>query len=191
MYINDVLRMFRTSLPDSGKDYEYYGIDGRYPSLPYLEDVRTRFIQSVRTGKGKKKKYLILTMDDKCEFPIFCEKLRLELLNNWEKKNQPLGGGRKTQSEIIENLKKFKDLDSMSILMSDDSGEENLLYTECKLTSGITQYFPEMLDTPTQSGKSPMDVIKESEPFLKFMERVIVADGMHQFSKSIEFKNAA
>jgi hypothetical protein len=189
MYINDVLRMFRTSLPDSGKDYEYHGVDDRHPSSPYLEDVRTRFIQSVRTGNSKRKKYLSLTMDDKCEFPIFCEKLRLELLNNWEKKNQPLGGGRKTQSEIIENLKKFKDLDSMSILMSDDSGEENLLYTECKLTSGITQYFPEMLDTPTQSGKSPMDVIKKSEPFLKFMERVIVADGMHQFSKSIEFKN--
>jgi hypothetical protein len=189
MYIKDVLRMFRTSLPDSGKDYEYYGVDDRHPSSPYLEDVRTRFIQSVRAGKGKRKKYLSLTMDDKCEFPKFCEKLRLDLLHNWEKKNQPLGGGRKNQSDIIENLKKFKDLDSMSILMSDDSGEENLLYTECKLTSGITQFFPEMLDTPTQSGKSPMDVIKESERFLKFMERVIVADGMHQFSKSIEFKN--
>ena len=192
MYINDVLRMFRTSLPDSGKDYEYYGVDGRHPSSPFLEDVRTRFIQSVRTEKGKrKKKYLSLTMDDKCEFPKFCEKLRLELLDNWEKKNQPLGGSRKSQSKIIKDMRKFKDLDPSSILISDDSGEENLLYTECKLTSGICQYFPEMMDTPTYSGKSPMDVIKESEPFLKFMERVIVADGMHQFSKSIEFKNAA
>jgi hypothetical protein len=189
MYIKDVLRMFRTSLPDYGKEFEYFGVDDRHPSSPFLEDVRTRFIQSVRTGNGKKKKYLSLTMDDKCEFPKFCEKLRLELLNNWEKKNQPLGGGRKSQSDIIENLKKFKDLDSMSILKSDDSGEENILSTDPNLTSGITQFFPEMMDTPTQSGKSPMDVIKDSETFMKFMERVIVADGMHQFSKSIEFKN--
>lgn len=190
MYINDVLRMFRTSLPDYGKNIEYYGVDDRHPSSPCLADVRTRFIQSVRAEKGKrKKKYLSLTMDDKCEFPKFCERLRLELLNNWEKKNQPLGGGRKSQSEIIENLKKFKDLDPMSILKSDDSGEENILSTDPNYTSGITQYFPEMMDTPTQSGKSPMDVIKDSETFMKFMERVIVADGMYQFSKSIEFKN--
>ena len=128
-------------------------------------------------------------MNDKCEFPKFCEKLRLELLNNWEKKNQPLGGSRKSPSKIIENLKKFKNLDSKSILISDDSGEENILKTDSKLTSGISQYFPEMMDTPTFSGKSPMDVIKDSEKFLKFMERVIVADGMHQFSISIEHKN--
>lgn len=190
MYINDVSRMLRTSLPDSGKDWEYYGVDDRHPSSPYLEEVRTRFIQTVRDDNGKrKKKYLSLKMDDSYQFPKFCEKLRLELLNNWETKNQPLGGGRKSQSTIIENLKKFKDLDSKSILMSDDSGDENLLSTECKLTSGISQFFPEMMDTPTHSGRSPMDVIKNSESFMKFMESVIVSDRMHLFSKSIEYKN--
>lgn len=189
MYIKDVHRMFRTSLPDSEKNIEYNGVDDRHPSSPCLEDVRTMFIRSVRTGNGRRKKYLSLTMDDKCEFPKFCEKLRLELLKNWEKKNQPLGGSRKSQSKIIKDMRKFKDLDPNSILISDDSGEENVLKTDCKLTSSISQYFPEMLDTPTQSGKSPMDVIKDSEKFLKFMERVIVADGMHLFSKSIEYKN--
>lgn len=189
IYINDVRRMLKTSLPDCGKDYEFYGVDDRHPSSPYLEDVRTRFIQSVRTGKGRRKRYLSLEMDESFEFPRFCEKLRLELLHNWEKKNQPLGGSRKSQSTIIENLKKFKDLDSKSILMSDESGDEIVLKTTCKLTSGVGQYFPEMLDTPTYSGKSPMDVIKDPTVFLKFMERTIVADGMHLFSKSIEYKN--
>lgn len=189
MYINDVRKMTRISLPDCGKDYEYYGVDDRHPSSPYLEEVRTRFIQSVRTGKGRRKRYLSLEMNESCEFPRFCEKLRLELLHNWEKKNQPLGGSRKSQSTIMENLKKFKDLDSKSILMSDDSGDEIVLKTTCKLTSGVGQYFPEMLDTPTYSGKSPMDVIKDPTVFLKFMERTIVADGMHLFSKSIEYKN--
>lgn len=189
MYIKDILRMFRISIPESEKTIGYYGVDDRHPSSPCLEDVRTRFIQRVRATNGKKKKYLSLEMDDSYEFPRFCENLRLELLNNWEKKNQPLGGSRKNQSRIIKDLKKFRDLDSKSILMSDDSGEELVLKTTCKLTSGISQYFPEMMDTPTFSGKSPMDVIKKSEVFLKFMERVIVADGMHLFSKSIEYKN--
>ena len=93
------------------------------------------------------------------------------------------------EEQIIKDLKKFKDLNSKSILMSDDSDDEIVLKTTCKLTSGVGQYFPEMLDTPTYSGKSPMDVIKDPIVFLKFMERTIVADGMHLFSKSIEYKN--
>ena len=128
-------------------------------------------------------------MDENCEFPKFCEKLRLELMKNWEEKNQPLGGSRKSESKIISDLRKFKDLDPSSFLISDDSGEETVIKSSCKLTSGINQYFHEMMDTPTQSGKSPMDVIKNSETFMKFMERVIVADGMHLFTKSIEYKN--
>lgn len=189
MYINDVRRMLKSSLPDCGKDNEYYGVDDRHPSSPYLEDVRTRFIKSVREGKGRRKKYLVQNMDDSYEFPKFCEKLRLELLDNWEKKNQPLGGSRKNHQQIIENLIDFKNSDSKSILMSDDSGDENLLSTDRFITSGICQYFPEMMDTPTYSGKSPMDVIKNSESFMKFMESVIVSDRMHLFSKSIEYKN--
>jgi len=189
IYINDVRRMLRVSLPDCGKDYEYYGVDDSHTSSQYLEDLKTMFIQKVRAGKGKRKKYLSLEMDESCEFPKLCEKIRLELLNNWEKKNQPLGGSRKSHQQIIKDLKKFKDLDSKTILISDDSGEEIVLKTTCKLTSGVGQYFPEMLDTPTYSGKSPMDVIKDQSVFMKFMERAIVSDGMHLFSKSIEYKN--
>lgn len=189
IYINDVRRMLKTSISDCGKDYEYYGVDDRHLSSSYLEDVRTRFIQSVRTGKGRRKRYLSLEMDESFEFPRFCEKLRLELLHNWEKKNQPLGGSRKSHHQIIKSLQDFKDVDSKSILRSDDSGDENLLSTDRFLTPGINQYFPEMMDTPTHSGKSPMDVIKKSEPFLKFMEGVIVSDRMHQFTKSLEYKN--
>jgi hypothetical protein len=189
IYINDVRRMLKTSLPDSGKGNDYNGVDDRHPSSPCLNDVRTMFIQSVRATNGKRKKYHSLNMDEHCKFPKLCEKIRLELLGNWKKKNQPLGGSRKSHQQIIESLKEFKDADSKSILMSDDFGEENLLSTDRFLTSGISQYFPEMMDTPTYSGKSPMDVIKNSETFMKFMERVIVADGMHLFSKSIEYKN--
>ena len=85
--------------------YEEY--DFSTISNPLWEDLRTMFIQDVR----KMNNYISLTMNDKCEFPKFCEKLRLELLNNWEKKNQPLGGSRKSPSKIIENLKKFKNLE--------------------------------------------------------------------------------
>jgi len=149
------------------------------------EDLRTMFIQDVR----KLYKYVSLNMSEDSTFRVFTEKLRLELLKNWEEKNQALGGGRKNEMKIISDLKKFKDFDASSIQMSDDSGSLDVLKTGTKLTSGINQYFPEMMDTKTQSGKSPMDVIKDSEIFLKFMERVIVNDGLHLFTKSLEYKS--
>jgi hypothetical protein len=45
-----------------------------------------------------------------------------------------------------------------------------------------------MMDTPTASGKSPMDVIKTPDAFLEFLEKVIVKDRMHLFGKSPEYK---
>lgn len=149
------------------------------------EDIRTMFIQDIR----KIYKYVSLNMSEDSTFRVFTEKLRLELLKNWEEKNLPLGGGRKTEMKIIHELKKFKDLDALSIRMTDDSGSHDVLNTGSKLTSGINQFFPEMLNTPTQSGKSPMDVIKDPISFLKFMERVIVNDGLHLFTKSLDYKS--
>jgi len=185
MFIKDVQRMLKLFQLESGESIDYPDFEHDNPSRYSLEDLRTMFIKVIR----KRFKYFSLKMDEGCEYPKFCEKLRLELVKNLEEKNQPLGGCRKTQSQIISELKQFKDLDPSSILISDDFGDKTLLKTNCRLTSGINQYFHEMMDTPTQSGKSPMDVIKNSETFMKFMERVIVADGMHLFTKSIEYKN--
>jgi len=163
--------------------YDVYDFDTI--SNPYWEDLRSLFIRDVR----KIFKYVSLKMDEKSDFRLFCEKLRLEIEKNWKEKNQPIGGGMKNEDQIISELKIFKDLDPLSFLIADDSGKKNVLVTDIKLTSGIKQYFPEMLNTPTQTGKSPMDVIKDPKKFLKFIERIIVSDGKHLFTKSLEHKN--
>ena len=162
--------------------YQEYDFDTI--SNPLWEDLRTLFIKDVRILH----KYVSLQMDEKSPFRVFTEKLRLQLKKNWDEKHQPLGGGRKPELKIIRELTKFKDVDPSSIVMSDVNGNLDILNTGSRLTSGINQIFPEMMDTPTQSGTSPMDVIKDSEIFLMFMERVIVNDGLHLFTKSLEYK---
>ena len=152
---------------------------------PYYEDLRTLFIrETLKLDKSVWKK-----MDKNSAFLLFAEKLQLELLKNWNEKHQPLGGGRKTSEKIISELKRFKDIDPSTILMSDDSGQMNVLNTGKRLTSGINQYFHEMMDTPTASGKSPMDVIKDKDVFIDFLVKVIVNDRMHLFVKSPEYKS--
>jgi len=162
--------------------YEDYDFDNI--SNPYWEDLRTLYIREVQ----KLFKSVWKKMNKNSAFLLFAEKLRLELEKNWYEKHQPLGGGRKTNKKIISELKKFKDIDASTILMADDSGQMDVLNTGKKLTSGINQYFPEMMDTPTATGKSPMDVIKEHDVFLEFLEKVIVKDRMHKFGNSPEHK---
>ncbi len=113
------------------------------------------------------------------------EKIRIGLLEKWEKNRQPLGGGKKSDEQIIKDFKSLIDLDINSILFNDANGNENVLKFFGKSPSGINQYFPEMLDTPISLGSksvSVMDVIKSKEKFQKFFESIVYTDRMYSWT---------
>jgi hypothetical protein len=114
------------------------------------------------------------------------DKIREELLYKWNELNQPLGGGKKTDDQIIKDFKSLTTLDINTILNFDKSGEnKNVLKYFGKAPSGINQYFPEMLDTPIALGNksiSVMDVIKNPEPFRKFFKSIVYNDRMYSFT---------
>lgn len=113
------------------------------------------------------------------------EEIRLALLKNWTDKKQPLGGGRKTDEQIISDFKRLTTLDVNTILTEDAEGNKNILKYFGKLPSGLNQYFPEMLDTPIALGNksiSVLDVIKGKDVFLKFFKSIVVNDRMYSFT---------
>ena len=113
------------------------------------------------------------------------EKIRIKLLEKWEKFKQPLGGGRKTDEKIISDFKNLILYNDNQTLIFDTDDNKNCLKFFSKLTSGINQYFPEMLDTPIGLGNksaSVMDVIKSKDVFLKFFFSVVVNDRMYSFT---------
>lgn len=124
-----------------------------------------------------------LMSDD--EINEMAETIRLALLKNWTDKKQPLGGGRKTDEQIINDFKRLTLLNIKEILTVDTEGKENILKYFGKLPSGLNQYFPEMLDTPIALGKkaiSVLDVIKGKEVFNKFFRSIVINDRMYSFT---------
>ena len=118
------------------------------------------------------------------------EKIRLGLLKKWNEKKQPLGGGKKTDEQIIKDFRNLSKFDDSSTLISGFDEKENkelrnVLKFFSKQPSGINQYFPEMLDTPISLGnksKSVMDVIKNKEDFQKFFRSIVYTDRMYSFT---------
>ena len=125
-----------------------------------------------------------LKLMSEVETNIICEQIRQKLLSNWNKK-QPLGGGRKSDEQIVKDFKNLIEFDDKKTLITDKDGKRDVLKFFGKMTSGINQYFPEMLDTPISLGKksiSVMDVIKTKETFTKFFNSVVIRDRMYSFT---------
>lgn len=113
------------------------------------------------------------------------EEIRLGLLQKWTDKKQPLGGGKKTDEQIVKDFRSLSKFDDSVTLISDEEGNRNVVKFFSKQPSGINQYFPEMLDTPISLGnkhKSVMDVIKSTEDFQKFFRSIVYTDRMYSFT---------
>ena len=114
------------------------------------------------------------------ELEILSEQIRLKLLENWTTKKQPLGGGKKSDEQIIKDFQGLTKLDVNTIVT-----DKTILKYFGKLPSGLNQYFPEMLDTKISVGKknvSVLDVIKTKETFYKFFYSVVYTDRMYNFT---------
>jgi hypothetical protein len=136
-----------------------------------LEDVN-RYFQDIRK----------MDIDERNDV---AEKIRKALLKKWDENSQPLGGGKKTDEQIIKDFKSLTTLNIDEILTSDFAGNRNVLKYFGKAPSGINQYFPEMLDTPISLGNksiSVMDVIKNEDSFRKFFESIVYKDRMYAFT---------
>ena len=120
------------------------------------------------------------------------EQIRLKLLEKWQTNKQPLGGGKKTDERIIKDFRELMKFPDDQTLIPDSEGNKNVVKFFGKQTSGINQYFPEMLDTPISLGNkstSVMDVIKTKEDFQKFFHSVVYKDRMYSFTLWYETKN--
>jgi len=120
------------------------------------------------------------------------EQIRLKLLEKWQTNKQPLGGGKKTDERIVKDFRELMKFPDDQTLISDSDGNQNVVKFFGKQTSGINQYFPEMLDTPISLGNkstSVMDVIKTKEDFQKFFHSVVYKDRMYSFTLWYETKN--
>lgn len=114
------------------------------------------------------------------------EQVRLKLLEKWENNRQPLGGGKKSDDQIIKDFRSLSQFPDEQTLISDSDGNRNVIKFFGKQPSGINQYFPEMLDTPIALGNkasSVMDVIKDSLVFQKFFRSVVYTDRMYSFTQ--------
>lgn len=120
------------------------------------------------------------------------EQIRLKLLEKWQTNKQPLGGGKKTDERIVKDFRELMKFPDDQTLIPDSEGNKNVVKFFGKQTSGINQYFPEMLDTPISLGNkstSVMDVIKTKEDFQKFFHSVVYKDRMYSFTLWYETKN--
>jgi hypothetical protein len=127
------------------------------------------------------------------------EKIRLKLLEKWEKNGQPLGGGKKTDERIVKDFRELMKYNDDSTLISgyDDKDVEkkefsNVLKFFGKQPSGINQYFPEMLDTPISIGSKPssvMDVIRDTKKFQDFFFSIVWKDRMYSFTQWYGWSN--
>lgn len=147
-----------------GTKYNEYDITDLNDVNPYYQDIR-------KMNETQRKET--------------AEKIRKKLFEKWDVNRQPLGGGKKTDEQIIKDFKSLTTLDHRSILDFDHKGTENVLRYFGKAPSGINQYFPEMLDTPISLGRksiSVMDVIKDKDTFQKFFESIVYKDRMYAFT---------
>ena len=123
-------------------------------------------------------------MDD-IELTEVAEEIREFLLKKWVEDKQPLGGGKKSDEQIVSDFRSLINLDTNSILKKDFHDFENVLKYFGKAPSGINQYFPEMLDTKISLGNkatSVMDVIKDKDVFKKFFQSIVFNDRMYAFT---------
>lgn len=114
------------------------------------------------------------------------ELIRLKLLEKWEKNRQPLGGGKKSDDQIIKDFRSLMEFPDEQTLITDSDGNPNVIKFFGKQPSGINQYFPEMLDTPISLGNkssSVMDVIKNTEVFRNFFHSIVYKDRMYAFTQ--------
>jgi hypothetical protein len=107
------------------------------------------------------------------------ENKRLKFLKLWDSKRIPVGGGKKSDSQILGEFKQLRNKKWWKILSKDDKGQKNILKSGTNFGSGVNQYFPEMLDVPTTKD-SIIESLRKPHDFLKAYEQKIFNDGFHQ-----------
>ena len=102
------------------------------------------------------------------------ESKRERYLHQWESKLIPIGSSHKSDEDIIADFKNLSRFNTDSILRKDTLGNSNILWHYSHLASGLNQYFPEMLDTPTIN-PTVIDGLRDSNRFLKiYIEKVLL-----------------
>jgi hypothetical protein len=137
--------------------------------------------------------YKDFSNDQKKIFNNYTEKLRTFLLNNYTNKRQPVGGGNKNVEEIVDSLKKFKDLDVSDTYKEIDGNK--VLMNFNKFGSAINHWFPEMLDTKILQGtdqskaRSVIDLLRDKNRFHKFMEQMTLPEINRMYAYILTFDN--
>ena len=102
------------------------------------------------------------------------ESKRIKYLNEWESKRIPIGSSFKSDETIISDFKKLCKLPITNLIKEDNQGNKNILWHFSHLASGLNQYFPEMLDTPTIS-YTAIDGLRDIQRFRKiYIEKVLL-----------------
>ncbi len=116
------------------------------------------------------------------QFFDYIEKLRLHVIELYEKERIVLGAGSKFEEQILISLKKYNKLDVSNTLIEQNG--KKLLYNFNKFGSVINHWFPEMVDTKIcygnrQKARSIIDGFKDKKEFHRLMVMFLLEDRMH------------
>jgi hypothetical protein len=103
------------------------------------------------------------------------ENKRLKYLQLWDSKRIPVGGGRKSDEQILIDFLNLRNEKWKKILIKDANKRKIILWDFSLRDSGVNQYFPEMMDVTTTKG-SVLDSLRNQVSFLNDYERKIFKD---------------
>jgi len=127
----------------------------------------------------------LLWMND-AQTEEWIENLRSFIISEWDDKGIPPTIGQDT-NDIKNNFMKLREYDvHHKFLVSDDSGNKNVIKNYNKHASGVNQFFPTMLKTRVQNG-SIYDWFTDEykDKFQKVIKRILKRDSMYNWSKCV------
>lgn len=149
----------------------YNGIDLQGFSQKELDYEQELYRQEKNKYTGKGKTFLHTLPENHPLIQVIKPKW-LHLVNQWDKFRIPVGGNKRTDSQIINDFKQLRESNLNRILMVLNDGSEVL----CDFSNrdcGLNQFFPEMLNVPTTNG-SVIDGLKDFRRFLYGYESKIL-----------------
>ena len=111
------------------------------------------------------------------------ENKRITYLGFWNSKRIPVGGGKKSDQQILVDFQNLRNEKWGKILIKDINKRKIILWDFSSLDSGVNQYFPEMLDVPT-TNSSVLDCLRDKDRFLKSYEQKILKAGFYKVEDS-------